>query len=420
MIRRLVLVTALALVAAQSAAAHAVPLASSPVDGAILAHAPAGVEVTFDSPIRPGPENAAVDAAGSTVLGGPPRVSSSMRVLTIPLLRLADGDYTVRWSVVSDDGHEEEGLVAFAVGLDSPKPVATLTVHGFQTWQRIVMRGLFFAGVLGAAGAVAFTLLVLAPLGLEAPLRRPQAHLLFAFLLSAFCGSDALAHTTDAAGTRFAQSITVAAVAAGVGAVAAALTPLIPRLRYAAWAAAAILLACPVPAGHALDTTQPRVLAALADAIHLGAASVWVGGVASLCLLFRRVPPGSRPRVVARFSSAAIPAVVLVAAAGAARGLTELTSVSQLWSTSYGRALLVKSGLFAAAVALAWLNRTALLQGKRRALRVLTAELLVLGGVAVTVAVLTDLRPGVAARQPATAGGYSRLDRSPPLSPSSR
>ena len=34
--------------------------------------------------------------------------------------------YTVRWSVVSDDGHEEEGLLAFAVGRGGPTPVAVL------------------------------------------------------------------------------------------------------------------------------------------------------------------------------------------------------------------------------------------------------------------------------------------------------
>jgi len=34
----------------------------------------------------------------------------------------------VRWSVVSDDGHEEEGLIAFAVGIGSPAPVPALTV----------------------------------------------------------------------------------------------------------------------------------------------------------------------------------------------------------------------------------------------------------------------------------------------------
>ncbi len=420
MIRRLVLVAALALVSAQAAAAHAVPLGTSPANGTVLARPPRAVVVNFDSPVRPGPENAAVRADGRSVLGGPARLSGS-RTLVIPLRpRLPHGDYTVRWSAVSEDGHEQEGIVAFAVGLGSPKPVPVLTVHGFETWQRIVMRVLFFGGVLGAAGAAAFTLLVLGPLGLEDRLRRPQAHLLFAFFLSAFCGSDALAHTTGAAGTRFADAMVVAAAAAGAGSVCAALVPVFARLRHLARAAAAVLVVCATPGGHALDTSQPVILAPAADLIHVGAAAVWVGGTASLCLLFTRLPAAARPLVVARFASLAVPAVVLVAAAGCSRALTELSSASQLWSTGYGRALLAKSCLFAIAVALAWLNRTALARGDLRAVRLLAAELLVIAAIVVAIGAMTDLRPGVAARTP-TAGAYSRPGSSPrPSAPASR
>lgn len=414
MICRVVLVAAFALVTAQSAAAHAILLQASPANGAILGRAPRAVVVIFDSPVRPGPENAAVRADGVSILAGKPR-NSGEDTLVLPLRPgLADGDYTARWSVVSEDGHEEEGLVAFAVGLGSPKPFAVLTLHGFETWQVVAMRALYFIGVLGAAGAVAFTLLVLVPLGLEAPLRRPQAHLVFAFFLAAFCGSETLAQATDAAGTRFAHAVTVAAVASGAGAVASALVPLQPRLRYAAWAAAGVLLACPTPAGHALDPGQPRILAPLADLIHLGAAAVWAGGVASLCVLFGRIPAAARGGAVARFSSVAVPAVVLVAVAGAARALTELSSASQLWSTSFGQALLVKSGLFAVAVALAWLNRDALSSGSLQAARLLAVELLVLGGIAVATGTLTDLRPGVETRPPVPAAYPSTI--SPPAS----
>ena len=72
----------------------------------------------------------------------------------------------MRWSVVSDDGHEEEGVIVFAVGAGSAPPVAALTVRGTVAWQRIVMRTLFLLGVLGAAGSACFARLVLRPLGL--------------------------------------------------------------------------------------------------------------------------------------------------------------------------------------------------------------------------------------------------------------
>src|SRR5206468_508912 len=193
------------------------------------------------------------------VLGGEPRVTPGNR-LVIPLEPgLARGDYSVRWSIVSDDGHEEEGVIAFGIRT-SGAPVPVLTTHGYVTWQRVIMRTLLLLGVLGAAGASFFSLALLG-----GALPRRQAHLLFAFFLLAFAGADALMHAANAAGTRFERFMLVATVAAGVGAAAAALAPLQRRLRLLAFGAAAVLFVCPTLAGHALDADQPAVIAPLAD-----------------------------------------------------------------------------------------------------------------------------------------------------------
>jgi copper transport protein len=399
-IRRLAFVAALALVAAQSAAAHAIPLETSPASGAVVASPPNAAYVTFDSIVRPGTRAAAVDAAGQSILQRRVQVLDG-RTLVIPLRPgLGRGNYTVRWSIVSDDGHEEEGLIAFAVGIGSPTPVPALTVQGYLTWQRILMRTLFFLGVLGAAGVIAFTLLVVRPLGLDRDLLRREANLLFAFFLVAFCGADALTHTAGVAGTRFEFWITVAAVAAGIGCVTAALTPVYRWLRSLAWSAAGVLFVCPTLAGHALDASQPRLLAPVADLLHLGGSAVWVGGLTSLWASARRLPAADRPRAVRRFTSAALPAVGVVAVAGASRALTELSSVSQAWSTGYGRALLVKSGLLVATLAVAWLNRASLAAGLDRATRLFPVELVLLTLIVVAVGTLTDLAPGRVATSP--------------------
>lgn len=42
--------------------------------------------------------------------------SSEMDASSLPLQSLGNGDYSVRWGVVSDDGHLESGLLAFRVG----------------------------------------------------------------------------------------------------------------------------------------------------------------------------------------------------------------------------------------------------------------------------------------------------------------
>src|SRR5207248_11548268 len=126
--RRAIVVATLYLATAGAAHAHAIPLHVVPQPGATLAVAPSAVSVTFDSPVRVGPRNAAVRNDGVDVLGGKPHVMSGNR-LVIPLGRsLSAGNYSVRWSVVSDDGHEEEGVLAFGIGT-SGAPVAVLTTR---------------------------------------------------------------------------------------------------------------------------------------------------------------------------------------------------------------------------------------------------------------------------------------------------
>src|SRR5581483_3418927 len=152
--------------------------------------------------------------------------------------------------------------------------------------------------------------------------------------------------------------------------------PLERRLRVLVWAAAAVLFVCPTLAGHALDHDQPAVIAPAADLLHLGGAAVWLGGVASLAL--------ARVGTVRRFAAYALPAVAVVALGGAARALTELSSASQIWTTSYGRTLVVKTVLFVVVLGLVWLTHR----------RFLPLQLALLCGLALAVGVLTDLRPG--------------------------
>lgn len=360
----------LALATAAPAHAHAVPLASEPPSGATLVTAPSVVSVTFDSPVRVGPRNAAVRNDGVSVLAGKPRIAGGDRI-EIPLQPgLNAGDYSVRWSVVSDDGHEEEGIVAFGVGTTGP-PVSVLSTRSSATWQRVALRTILLLGVLGAAGAAFFSIAVLG-----GAMPRRQAHLLFGFFVLAFAGADALIGVTAASGTRFERFMIVAAVASGIGAAASALVPLEPRLRYLVWLAAAVVFPCPTLAGHAFDPGQPAVIAPVADLLHLGGAAVWLGGVASLAL--------ARTGTVQRFAQYALPAVAVVAIGGVARAITELSSVSQLWTTSYGLALIAKTAVFGALLAFVWLGRR----------RFPLAQLVFLVALATAVGTLTDLRPG--------------------------
>ena len=82
--------------------------------------------------------------------------------------------------------------------------------------------------------------------------------------------------------------------------------------------------------------------------------------------------------------------------------------MSQLWETSYGRTLLVKSALLLVLVALGWLNRRRLAAGFARLRPIALAELLVLLVVVGAVGTLTDLRPGSGAGDDAEADAAAR------------
>ena len=120
-----------ALAAPGAASAHARLLHTSPVDGSVAAQSPLGVLVDFDDDVRPGPGNEVVRNGGGRVLTERPRVGGGGRTLVILFRRaLADGDYSVRWSIVSDDGHLQSGVLAFGVGLGRAPPHSVLDAAG--------------------------------------------------------------------------------------------------------------------------------------------------------------------------------------------------------------------------------------------------------------------------------------------------
>jgi hypothetical protein len=142
----------------------------------------------------------------------------------------------------------------------------------------------------------------------------------------------------------------------------------------------ALELLAPTLAGHALDPRNLRWLIALADLVHVAAAAVWIGGL----VLF--VAAGGR-RARERFPALALAAVAVLGAAAIPRAIAAFPSLASVVHTSYGRTVLVKTGLLVAVLGLAWLNR------RRIAGIGLTAELALLAVLVVAVAVLTDLRP---------------------------
>jgi copper transport protein len=344
----------------------------------VLATPPHDVKLLFDDEIRPAGGDRVVDARGRSVLAGPAhRLAGNDRALVLPLRRgLVRGAYTVRWRVVSNDGHLITGVLAFAVGAGSPRPVPTLSAGGGVSTASVVLRFLFLAGVLVAGGAALTARVLLGP-----GRRRLETAVVAAGLaLVAGGGLGLLAIEPAADGTRFGHVTQTAAIVGLVGVGAALASLAIPAVAFVASVAAILELAAPTLAGHALDPRNHRALIALADFVHVAAAAVWIGGLVLL------VASGST-RARRRFPPIAIGAVAVLGAASIPRAIAAFPSLASVVHTSYGQTLLVKTGMLAAVLAVAWVNR------HRIANLGLGAELALLAGLVVAIAVLTELPP---------------------------
>jgi copper transport protein len=390
-----------------SASAHARFLRSEPGAGAVLAHAPAAVRIAFDDVVVAAGGNEVVpNTGGPSVVAGKPRLTSHGKVLVLPLRRrLADGDYSVRWRIVSDDGHLESGVFAFAVGAGRPAPLPVLQAASNRPSARdVVFRWLFYAGILLAAGTAIFAAFVLRPvvqrLSLdrrvatqEVAAQRATALLLAGSLLAVVGTAD---FVREGSATRFGTAM-VAGLALALLAAALALGSVVRRSLLApALLCALALVPIPSVAGHALDAGVPWPNVPV-DMLHLAAAAAWIGSLAGLVLVLPAANAAAggvlgRP-VVRRVSALALGSVAVLAATGIVRAVFELRTVSQLWTTGYGNALLVKSGLLLVLVVLGWANRRRLDDAVGVAGRV-RVELVLLAGVVLAVSFLSALEPG--------------------------
>ena len=155
--------------------------------------------------------------------------------------------------------------------------------------------------------------------------------------------------------------------------------------------------------GHA-STSGP--LSVVADAAHVQAAAVWVGGLAFVVLALvyareQRWPLAAS--AVPRFSTMAVLSVAVLLAAGALNGYLQVRAWRGLWETEYGVLLLIKVGLVLPLLALgAYNNRYAVprlraqiasVLERRRFLRFASAELGIMVAIVGVTAVLVNAPP---------------------------
>ncbi|MFF3660101.1 copper resistance CopC/CopD family protein [Streptomyces olivochromogenes] len=396
------------LAGAAPASAHAALTGSDPQQGAVVSRAPTQVSLTFSEKVAMSdgsvrvldPKGKRVDTGKTTDLGG---TTYGVKLHS----GLPDGTFTVTYQVVSADSHPVSGAFTFSVGAPSPTSVALsdpavgggvvgalygvgryVSYAGFillvggaafvlACWQRGAgvrpVQRLVVSGWLALTGATLALLLLrgsyvgsgkvgdifdLTLLGqvlqtkagaaLVSRLLLLAAGALFiAVLFGAYARRDEADATDEGDGSdkggvdtdaekrdlTFGLAIGGAVVAAGLA---------------ASWAMAE----------HASTGIQAG-LAMPVDVLHLLAVAVWLGGLSALLVALFRAPAETPIDAVSvrRFSRLAFGSVTVLAATGIYQSWRQVGSWSALTGTWYGQLLLIKIGLVAVLVGIAWISR---------------------------------------------------------------
>jgi copper transport protein len=415
--RKLVLLGLMAALVVPAAAwAHATPRSEVPSFQQRLERGPAFIRIQFDQIVQL-PTIDVFDQNGHN------RAATAVargRDVSARVKRLTTGPYTVRWHVLSSDGHVVSGVWTFGVRVAAPPPTEAYGASG-PTRTEHVVRWLYFLALALAIGALGFRLIVLR--GIAVPPAVEKRLLLLAgigaagvlevgiaaFLLRCedvlqlpfgkFLYGDL---SPISGGTRYGK--TFVAVTLGFALVVAFiyLAWLLerPRLLVPALALSVTFAGGLSLSGHDALDPGSSWKSELADWVHLSAVSLWIGGLVALAVIWRVASPVRR-ELFMRFSRLATVLVALVLAAGTYLAIVRLPQLHDLWRYGYGQVLLVKLSLVA--VVLAWgaahrfLVRPAIAEAGdgflARVGRSLTGELTVGIAVLLAAAVLTDSKP---------------------------
>jgi copper transport protein len=438
-VRRAVLTGAVlvALALPASAFAHAALLRTVPSASVTVNSSPKQVQLVYSEAVEPRFAIVSVTDANATreTTGPPTRDPADADQLDVPLKHLGQGWYLVVWRVISVDGHPVRGAFTFAVG-PNPGPAPQFKIPSLSetaaTPKLITARWAVFISYMAAIGIFVLRMFV------ARPLRSPPRALSIAFWIAMVVALIAtpiyvLLATAEFAvrsfwswgaliplmrTSAFGRGYLDLELVLALFAVAAAVAFWVDRpdrdrrsiaellATGGALGAAAAAAFVPGIAGHAAQTS-PRALAVPLDGLHVASGGVWIGGLIGLLVLWGSLGGERRLAglsiVVPRFSNVALTSVIVLFGSGVAASVLRLPTLSSLWQTSYGQAIIVKAGILLGAMFVASFNLFKTVPGLRSPvpprslaalLRGLASTEVVLVAAAVAVAaVLSSLPP---------------------------
>ncbi|MFJ9719500.1 copper resistance CopC/CopD family protein [Streptomyces sp. NPDC101213] len=381
-------VTGALLTGAGQAFAHAALTGSDPAQGAVVEKAPARVSLTFSEQVSTGADSVRVlDPKGGRVDTGEPSAVGDT-TYAVPLHSgLPDGTYTVTYQVVSADSHPVAGAYTFSIGAPSATSVpATAREAGGGAVGRLYGFGryLSYAGFIVLAGGAAFVLggwpggagvRAVQRLVVSGWLALTSATLFLLLLRGSYTGSGKVGDVFDLEllgqvlqtkpGAALVSRLLLLAAAALFIAVlfgaydkreGAEKRDLTFGLAIGGTVVAAGLAASWAMAEHASTGLQPGI-AMPVDVVHLLAVAAWLGGLCALLVALYRSDAPVEASAVRRFSRVAFGSVVTLVVTGVYQSWRQLGSWSAFTETRYGQLLLLKIGLVALLVGVAWISR---------------------------------------------------------------
>ena len=399
---------------AAPASAHALLRQSDPAAGAVLDRSPEAVTITFTEQPEPTLSFIRVlNSTGGAVPEGPTEAVPGQPLdLRVSLRPLSKGLYTVSWRTVSRvDGHVTGGAFAFGVGITPSATTQPQSTTPPPSPGAVASKWGLYVGLSGLLGAAWVWSIVL---------RMPPSWgtrylwIVWACAALGLVGFGAAQAADAGVGiARLLQSALGLALwgralpilAAGIAIVGVQLSrpPRTPIALGIVGVSASAGMLAQVLAGHAGAGSGPWRWPNVADQwVHFSAVGAWIGGLAALLVAVRGAPDEDKAKAARRFSTGAGIAIGVVAITGVLRAIDEVGSWGALFSTDFGRLVLVKAGLLVVLAALGAINRyrsvpaaPGTLRGLRR---VGGAELATAGLVLAVTGVLTGLPPSTLAQ----------------------
>jgi copper transport protein len=366
---------------AAHASAHAMLEGSTPAADAVLTTPPTTVDLTFNEAVTLLPDSVRVFGpdGGRVDDGGVGRNHDDPATASVGLhTDLAQGTYLVSYRVVSADSHPISGAYTFALRHTSATPAASATTDDGSRSVDLglgLSRWLSYTGSALGIGGFAF-LVWCWPAGWRSRRARRLVvggvgalivgTLLALLLKGPYDEGTGLGSMTDGSLLRQVLSTTYGqALDARLLLIAA----LVLLLTYRDHLPRPVLLAAPAAllvgvgvtfalCGHAAAGGH-RPIAVASDTVHVGAMSVWLGGLVLLlgAVLVGEEREEARPPVL-RFSTLATGAVTALIVTGTYQTLREVRSWDVLLHTHYGHVLVVKLGIVGLAFLAAAGSRT--------------------------------------------------------------